>query len=202
MLTGITYLAKTALLAGSHTFATSTLIIIHISFREVRGQTNPNFVRLVDLWCVCSFLYSKPRTGIERIIRYFVGTELGVAHHLHRHFEWRSNILWPFEIPGFKDPKRFRVFLSEKDSVLNPERVRRYLVANGMSESRGISTAKSAAHGESIIEMGHHFDQVKKWLEDREAWTTFMMGWMTLTIYSQRVITIEGWTLIEHNIVE
>lgn len=132
---------------------------------------------LIDPVCFClwephvcyNFLYSKPRTGIERIIRYFVGTELGVAHHLHRYFEWRSNILWPFEIPGFTDPKRFRVFLSEKDSVLNPERVRRYLVANGMSESRGVSTAKGAAHGESIIEMGHHFDPVKKWLEDREA---------------------------------
>ncbi|PLW41967.1 hypothetical protein PCANC_11090 [Puccinia coronata f. sp. avenae] len=130
---------------------------------------------LIDPVCFClwephvcyNFLYSKPRSGIERMIRYFVGTELGVAHHLHRHFEWRSNILWPFEIPGFTDPKRFRVFLSEKDSILDAERVKRYLVANGMNEATAISTAKGAAHGESIIEMGPHFDPVKKWLENR-----------------------------------
>ncbi|KAA1119367.1 hypothetical protein PGT21_023475 [Puccinia graminis f. sp. tritici] len=114
-----------------------------------------------------TFLYSTPRTGIERMIRYFVATELGVAHHLHRYFEWRSNILWPFEIPGFTDPKRFQVFLSEKDSILDPARVKKYLIDNGMKESVGIFTAKGAAHGESVIEMGSHFDLVKKWLEDR-----------------------------------
>ncbi|KAA1078790.1 hypothetical protein PGTUg99_016251 [Puccinia graminis f. sp. tritici] len=101
------------------------------------------------------------------MIRYFVATELGVAHHLHRYFEWRSNILWPFEIPGFTDPKRFQVFLSEKDSILDPARVKKYLIDNGMKESVGIFTAKGAAHGESVIEMGSHFDLVKKWLEDR-----------------------------------
>lgn len=144
----------------------------------VKALSNKGIIKrmcLIDPVCFClwephvcyNFLYSKPRTGIERMIRYFVGTELGVAHHLHRYFEWRSNILWPFEIPGFSDPKRFQVFLSEKDSILDAGRVKKYLVSNGMQDSVGIFTAQGAAHGESIIEMGRHFDLVKEWLEAR-----------------------------------
>ncbi|KAH9458302.1 hypothetical protein Pst134EB_010605 [Puccinia striiformis f. sp. tritici] len=142
----------------------------------VKALSNKGVIKricLIDPVCFClwephvcyNFLYSKPQTGIERMIRYFVGTELGVAHHLHRYFEWRSNILWPFEIPGFIDPQKFQVFLSEKDSILNASRVKKYLIDNGMKDGEGLFVARGNAHGESIIEMGAHFDQVKKWLQ-------------------------------------
>ncbi|POW16090.1 hypothetical protein PSTT_01666 [Puccinia striiformis] len=94
---------------GSHTYATSKLHKIY------QSPTISNHLK-INLFLMMneSFLYSKPQTGIERMIRYFVGTELGVAHHLHRYFEWRSNILWPFEIPGFIDPQKFQVFFQKK----------------------------------------------------------------------------------------
>ena len=44
-----------------------------------------------------NFLYRKPQRGIEHLMRYFVGEELGIALMLQRHFDWSSNILWAEE---------------------------------------------------------------------------------------------------------
>lgn len=129
---------------------------------------------LIDPVCFClweahvcyNFLYSHPRTSIEKLIRYFVGTELGIGYHIHRYFSWSSNILWPFEVPGFTNSKRFQVFLSENDSILNAPRVRNYLIENGMDDGKGVFMVKGAAHGASIIEKGYHFELIQKWLEN------------------------------------
>jgi hypothetical protein len=54
-------------------------------------------------------------------MRYFVGSELGVANLLQRHFDWVSNTLWFEEIPNAKDPSKSRFFLGGKDDILNAE---------------------------------------------------------------------------------
>lgn len=54
-------------------------------------------------------------------MRYFVGTELGVANALQRHFDWSSNSLWYEEIPNARDPSRAMFFLGGKDSIINAE---------------------------------------------------------------------------------
>lgn len=69
---------------------------------------------------VChNFLYSKCATGVELVIRYFVGTELGVANLLQRHFDWLSNTLWFEEIPNAHDPQRSLFLLGGQDSILD-----------------------------------------------------------------------------------
>lgn len=55
------------------------------------------------------------------IMRYFVGTELGVANALQRHFDWSSNSLWYEEIPNARDPSKATFFLGGKDSIINAE---------------------------------------------------------------------------------
>ena len=54
-------------------------------------------------------------------MRYFVGTELGIANTLQRHFDWPSNSLWFEEIPNARDPKKTFVVLGGKDVILNAE---------------------------------------------------------------------------------
>ncbi|KAH9819625.1 hypothetical protein DFH28DRAFT_1122364 [Melampsora americana] len=150
-------------------------------------KSMPHLVKrvcLVDPVCFClweghvchNFLYGTPRTGLERLIRYFIGTELGVAKSLHRHFDWVANILWPAELPYFRDGNRCAVFLAGRDSVLNAPRVRNYLLQNGMIEAEkekgeaeqtaaGLVMDWDAAHGESLIEGGVSFEPIKSWLE-------------------------------------
>lgn len=57
--------------------------------------------------------------GLDLIIKYFVGTELGVANFLQRHFDWSSNCLWYEEIPNARDPKKTLFVLGGKDSIID-----------------------------------------------------------------------------------
>lgn len=52
-------------------------------------------------------------------MKYFVGTELGVANLLQRHFDWVSNSLWYEEIPNARDPSKTLFVLGGKDSILH-----------------------------------------------------------------------------------
>jgi hypothetical protein len=54
-------------------------------------------------------------------MRYFVGTELGVANLLQRHFDWASNSLWYEEIPNARDPSKTVFLLGGKDDIVCAE---------------------------------------------------------------------------------
>ena len=56
---------------------------------------------------------------MDLIIKYFVGTELGVANFLQRHFDWSSNALWYEEIPNARDPQKTMFVLGGKDSIID-----------------------------------------------------------------------------------
>jgi hypothetical protein len=69
---------------------------------------------------VCyNFLYRTPKTGIELLMKYFVGTELGVANLLQRHFDWVSNSLWYEEIPNARDPSKTLFVMGGQDAIIN-----------------------------------------------------------------------------------
>ena len=52
-------------------------------------------------------------------MKFFVGTELGVANFLQRHFDWNANALWYEQIPNARDPHRTRFFLGGKDAIVD-----------------------------------------------------------------------------------
>lgn len=52
---------------------------------------------------------------------YFVGSELGVANFLQRHFDWASNSLWYEEIPNARDPSKSMFVLGGQDSIIKSE---------------------------------------------------------------------------------
>lgn len=54
-------------------------------------------------------------------MRYFVGTELGVANLLQRHFDWSSNSLFFEEIPHARDISKTLFILGGKDDIVNAE---------------------------------------------------------------------------------
>ncbi len=57
--------------------------------------------------------------GLELVMKFFVGTELGVANFLQRHFDWNANALWYEQIPNARDPHRTRFFLGGKDAIVD-----------------------------------------------------------------------------------
>ena len=71
---------------------------------------------------VCyNFIYQPCATGFEMLIRYFVGSELGVSNLLQRHFDWLSNTLWFEEIPHARDPQRSLFILGGRDAIVDSE---------------------------------------------------------------------------------
>ncbi|EGG07928.1 uncharacterized protein MELLADRAFT_85254 [Melampsora larici-populina 98AG31] len=139
-----------------------------------------------------SFLYSKPRTGIENVMRYSLATEIGIAKYTHSHLDWCAAVLWPHETPGFLDPKRFLVVLSGRDPIVNAERVRKYLLSEGMKDAfpadnasqkgavqgvtkdeaekngfGGILTDWEAGHGQTFMPDSPYFPIIKNWLEGK-----------------------------------
>jgi len=59
--------------------------------------------------------------GMEMLMRYFVGTELGVVNLLQRRFCWTANSLWFEEIPDARDYDKTLFLLGGKDDIVNPE---------------------------------------------------------------------------------
>ncbi|KII95108.1 hypothetical protein PLICRDRAFT_120922 [Plicaturopsis crispa FD-325 SS-3] len=113
---------------------------------------------------VCyNFLYRPCKTGIELIMRYFVGTELGVANLLYRHFEWSSNALWYEDIPNARDPSKTMFALGGQDSIVNAERVKRYLTSHGIR--KGLWYDPNGRHGQALIRGGKGHAEILRWLQ-------------------------------------
>ncbi|KAF9510851.1 hypothetical protein BS47DRAFT_1406719 [Hydnum rufescens UP504] len=83
---------------------------------------------------VCyNFVYKAPTNAIEVLSRYLVGSELGIANTIQRNFDWSANTLFLEEIPNALDPSRTMFFLGGKDAIVASDRVRRYLIAHGVT---------------------------------------------------------------------
>ncbi|KAG9097399.1 hypothetical protein FRC06_007587 [Ceratobasidium sp. 370] len=112
---------------------------------------------------VCyNFVYKRPTTGMDILMRYFVGTELGVANHIQRHFDWSANSLWFEEIPAARDVNRTAFFIGGKDSIIDGERVRRYLRSHGVR--RGVRFDPEGRHGSALIAGSEGLESVIEWL--------------------------------------
>ncbi|KAH0839869.1 hypothetical protein J3R83DRAFT_820 [Lanmaoa asiatica] len=110
-----------------------------------------------------NFLYSPCSTGLELLMRYFVGTELGIANTIQRHFDWSSNSLWFEEIPNARDPKKTLVVLGGKDAILNAERIMRYLGSHGVR--KGIFFDPNGSHGQPFVAGGPAHSAIMSWLK-------------------------------------
>ncbi|KAE9410640.1 hypothetical protein BT96DRAFT_953179 [Gymnopus androsaceus JB14] len=116
---------------------------------------------------VCrNFFYKTCTTGTELLVRYFVGTELGVVNLLQRNFDWSSNSLWYEEIPNARDPSKTMFLLGEKDSIINPARVKLYLRSHGVR--KGLWCDPNGRHGQALLAGGEGCKMVYDWLEERE----------------------------------
>ncbi|KAL5508303.1 hypothetical protein ACEPAH_5922 [Sanghuangporus vaninii] len=114
---------------------------------------------------VCyNFVYRPCTTGVELVIRYFVGTELGVANLLQRHFDWLSNTLWFEEIPNARDPTRSLFLLGGKDSILDAQRVKKYLTSHGVK--KGLWYDPNGRHGQALLVGEAGINKVISWIKD------------------------------------
>jgi len=113
---------------------------------------------------VChNFLYRRSTTGLELLIKYFVSSELGVSNLLQRHFDWPSNALWYEDIPNARDHTKTKFILGGKDSILDAERVKRYLTSHGIS--KGLWIDPDAIHGQALVAGGKGQTEILLWLQ-------------------------------------
>ncbi|KAJ3570200.1 hypothetical protein NP233_g4560 [Leucocoprinus birnbaumii] len=116
---------------------------------------------------VCyKFMYRPAVTGFELIMRYFVGSEIGVANLLQRHFDWVSNTLWFEEIPNAKDPHKSHFFLGGKDDILNAERIQKYLTSHGVK--KGLWYDPEGRHGQALLAGTPGHEEIFRWLQEPE----------------------------------
>ncbi|KAI8460328.1 hypothetical protein BY996DRAFT_6429693 [Phakopsora pachyrhizi] len=102
-------------------------LLSHSNGTLVSGWVIKEFPNLVRRCCMLD--------PVCFVIRYSLGTELGISNYIHRYFDWPRALIFPHQIPFFKDPKRFLVVLGGKDSILTASRVYKYLIINGMKNA-------------------------------------------------------------------
>ncbi|KAL1946843.1 hypothetical protein VTO73DRAFT_14947 [Trametes versicolor] len=112
-----------------------------------------------------NFIYRPCADGLDLIIKYFVGTELGVANFLQRHFDWSSNCLWYEEIPNARDPKKTLFVLGGKDSIIDATRVRRYLTSHGIR--KGLRFDPDGHHGQALLSISPVHNDILQWLQEK-----------------------------------
>jgi hypothetical protein len=116
---------------------------------------------------VCyNFLYRTSKTGIELLMRYFVGTELGVTNLLQRHFDWVSNSLWFEEIPNGRDPSKTLFLLGGKDDIIHAERVKRYLTSHGVQKN--LFYDPNGRHGYALLKGQPGHTEILRWLREAQ----------------------------------
>ncbi|KAJ3987296.1 hypothetical protein F5890DRAFT_1631901 [Lentinula detonsa] len=116
---------------------------------------------------VCrTFFYKTCYTGTELLMRYFVGTELGVVNLLQRNFDWSSNSLWYEEIPNARNRSKTLFLLGDKDSIITPSRVKLYLRSHGIR--KGLWCDPNGRHGQALLAGGEGCKVVYEWLKERE----------------------------------
>ncbi|KAF9567350.1 hypothetical protein CPC08DRAFT_627082, partial [Agrocybe pediades] len=116
---------------------------------------------------VCyNFFYRPCMTGMELLMRYFVGTELGVVNLLQRRFCWTSNSLWFEEIPNAKDPHKTLFLLGGKDAIVNSERIKKYLTSHGIRKNLWYDP--EGRHGQALMTGGKGLKEIIGWLSENE----------------------------------
>lgn len=114
---------------------------------------------------VChNFVYRKPHNGLGLLMRYFVGTELGIANTIQRHFNWAENTLWIEEIPDARNPTSAKFHLGGHDSIVASARVRQYLLAHGAHDGDGVVWNPTGMHGEAILTNCAQLNDIFNWL--------------------------------------
>ncbi len=72
--------------------------------------------------CISCAVFSQSQLqGIDLIMRYFVGTEIGVANLLQRQYDWSSNALWYEEIPNARDYNKTFFVLGGNDVIVKAQ---------------------------------------------------------------------------------
>ncbi|KIP10713.1 hypothetical protein PHLGIDRAFT_65260 [Phlebiopsis gigantea 11061_1 CR5-6] len=109
-----------------------------------------------------NFIYRRCTTGLELVMKYFVGMELGVANFLQRHFDWSANALWYEQIPNARDPSRTMFFLGGRDAIVDASRVKRYLTSHGIR--KGLWFDPDGRHGQALLAGGKEHAEILRWL--------------------------------------
>lgn len=112
---------------------------------------------------VCyNFCYRSPRTALELLLYYFIGSEVGIANTIQRHFDWSDNTIFFDEIPNASDSSKTMWMLGGEDIIIDAWRVKKYLEDHGVVEGEGICFDPAKNHGDGLT--GKSLDQVMTWL--------------------------------------
>ncbi|KAI9001046.1 hypothetical protein BD414DRAFT_473454 [Trametes punicea] len=112
-----------------------------------------------------NFIYRPCVNGLDLVIKYFVGTELGVANFLQRHFDWSANCLWYEEIPNARDHRKTMFFLGGRDCIIDATRVKRYLTSHGIR--KGLWYDPNGRHGQALLSSSPGHYEILRWLREQ-----------------------------------
>jgi len=115
---------------------------------------------------VCfNFVYRQPTNALQLVMRYFVGTELGVANTIQRHFDWSANTLFFEDIPNGRDATAAAFFLGGKDQIVDAARVQKYLQSHGVQN--GITFNPDGRHGQALLSNSDTLMQIMDWMRQK-----------------------------------
>jgi len=93
------------------------------------------------------FMYRKPRTGFEKIMHFFVSSELYLANTMFRHFVWHECTLWEEDL-HFKDGAL--IILSGEDQIVPSHEVQLYLQKQSPASTE-LVFLDGLIHGECLL---------------------------------------------------
>ncbi|EKM59225.1 uncharacterized protein PHACADRAFT_249515 [Phanerochaete carnosa HHB-10118-sp] len=114
-----------------------------------------------------NFIYRRSTNGLELLMKYFVGMELGVANFLQRHFDWNANALWYEQIPNARDPSKTMFFIGGRDAIVDASRVKRYLTSHGIR--KGLWYDPEGIHGQALLSGGAGHAAIIRWLREPDS---------------------------------
>ncbi|GAA99822.1 uncharacterized protein L969DRAFT_43942 [Mixia osmundae IAM 14324] len=167
-----------------HGFEKGLAVLSHSNGTIVHGWLLKSFPDLVKRSCFTdpvtfclwqpdvplNFLRATPKTGMDKLMRYFVARELGVAITLSRYFDWSSNITFFEDIPDPTSRHHTLICLAEADSILSSTLIRDYFLERGLKmldQGGNVHVEKGAKHGEMLTVDGDGLKLVEAWLCDR-----------------------------------
>jgi len=96
---------------------------------------------------VYKFLYKEPREGIEKLMHFFVSSELYMANMMSRHFIWHECLLWEEDL---RFPNGALVVLSSEDQLVPSHEVRRYMARRAPLGTE-VVWLEDGFHGEFLL---------------------------------------------------
>jgi pimeloyl-ACP methyl ester carboxylesterase len=133
-----------------HSFGTAVMawvLKLHPELVSRASYLDPLVFLLCNPMMCFKFMYKVPRKAAEKLMHFFVSSELYMANMLSRHFIWHEVLLWEEDLSL---PEGSLILLSGADALVPSHEVRRYMNQKAPSCTE-VLWIDNAFHGEFLL---------------------------------------------------